>query len=84
MSHGPLPRVARENLRRATLHIKAVRPGATDIAFVNAMATSPTRWHFVQFRQNDQLGLAIIDGRYPGEIEVEHPYTPVLWRCNAE
>ncbi len=83
MTHGPLPRVARENLRRATLHILALKPGATEIAFIDMFADTGSKWNYVQFKHNECYGVAALDMLYPGHIGLKHPYEPALWHYNT-
>lgn len=59
MTDNPLPKVARENLRRMTLHIKAILPSATDIDYPKHRVFG-TLWHTVEFLNEGKGGLCAI------------------------
>lgn len=80
----PIPQVAKNNLRVANLGIKAIHPGATDIDFIDELATTPQHWSMFQFKHKGRYGVATLGALSPEDgIRTEHPYSPTLWRYNT-
>jgi len=74
----PLPTVARENLRMATMIILAQHPGAAEIDFTPGISTSPFCWQCFSFMHRGKPGVATLNANYENEgVRTEWPYKPI-------
>lgn len=77
-----LPAIAKRNVRSLTKFVRAVKPGATNIEFIDALGASWLRWKCVQFHWRGKMGVATLGVRWPQEVAIEHPYGPLLGHYN--
>ena len=81
--NNPLPADAKRVLTQFEQFIKAVYPSATDIEFIDDMATITAYRKTVQFTMGEQKGVAAIGALYnDNRIIIEYPYKPTFWRYN--
>ena len=78
-----LPADAKRVLTQFEQFIKAVHPSATDIEFIDDMATTIAYRKTVQFTMGEQKGIATIGALFDDKhIKIEYPYNPIDWRYN--